>query len=259
MKTFTVLLQKEFRESWRSFKFLWMPLLFIFLGISDPLINYYMEDILNAVGNLPDGVAVTLPEFAPIDILKASTGQFQSIGLIVFVITAAGMINRERQSGTATLIYVRPISFIALFMSKWTVASLLGIISTIVGYAGSMYYTSILYGSVSTMAFIQMVMSYCVWILFATSVAIMFSAMFKSALATTFTIITLPIATMIGSLIGKYWSISPWKLADYSVQLIAETENIYYLKTLLLTIILTVLAIIIGILFTRKNSGTTKI
>ncbi|KXY84455.1 MULTISPECIES: ABC transporter permease subunit [Bacillus] len=259
MKTFTVLLQKEFRESWRSFKFLWMPLLFIFLGISDPLTNYYMKDILNAVGNLPEGFSVTLPDYEPIDILKASTGQFQSIGLIVFVITAAGMINRERQIGTATLIYVRPISFIAFFMSKWTVASMLGMLSAILGYAGSMYYTSILYGSVKTMLFIQMVMSYCAWILFATAISLMFSAIFKTVLATTFTIIALPVAIMIDSLIGKYWSISPWKLADYSVQLMAEARNEYYLKTVMLTISLTVLAIILGILFTRKNSGTTKI
>lgn len=259
MKTFTVLLQKEFRESWRSFKFLWMPLLFIFLGISDPLTNYYMKDILNAVGNLPEGFSITLPNYAAIDILKASTGQFQSIGLIVLALTAAGMINRERQSGTATLIYVRPISFIAFFMSKWTVISMLGMLSAILGYAGSMYYTSILYGSVKTMPFIQMVMSYCAWILFVTAISLMFSAMFKTVLATTFTIITLPVAIMIDSLIGKYWSISPWKLADYSVQLMAETGNEYYLKTLLLTISLTVLAIILGILFTRKNAGTTKI
>ncbi|WP_251554028.1 ABC transporter permease [Neobacillus muris] len=259
MRTFTILLQKEFRESWRSFKFLWMPLLFIFLGISDPLTNYYMEDILNAVGNLPEGFSVTLPEYAPIDILKASTGQFQSLGLIVLVITVAGMINRERQSGTATLIYVRPISFMALFMSKWTAASALGMISAILGYAGSLYYTSILYGSVKFIVFMEMVMSYCVWILFASAVALMFSAMFKTALATACTIIALPVAIMIESLIGQYWHISPWKLADYSVQLIAETNNEYYLKTLLLTIILTVLAIILGILFTRKNAAATKI
>ncbi len=259
MKTFIILLQKEFRESWRSFKFLWMPLLFILLGITDPLTNYYMEDILNAVGNMPDGFSLSLPDFVPIDILMASTGQFQSIGLIVFVITIAGMINRERQNGTATLIYVRPISFFALFMSKWVVGSILGILSVSLGYAGSMYYTAILYGSVDTMSFIQMVLSYCVWIVFATAVALMFSAIFKTAFATTFTIIVIPFGVMIDSLIGQYWHFSPWKLANYSVQLLSDTHNEYYIKTLLLTIILLILAIIIGILFTRKNAGTTKI
>ncbi|UOQ44841.1 ABC transporter permease [Halobacillus salinarum] len=259
MKTFTVLLQKEFRESWRSYKFLWMPLLFIFLGISDPLTNYYMEDILNAVGNMPEGFSVTLPDYAPIDLLKASTGQFQSLGLIVLVITAAGMINRERQNGTATLIYVRPVSYIALFMSKWTVAGALGMVSAILGYAGSMYYTSILYGPVEAMAFIQMVLTYCVWILFSVAVALMFSALFKTAFAMAVTIIVLPVAIMIESLIGQYWHISPWKLADYGVQFIAQTDNEYYVKTLLLTVILMVLAIILGIFSTRKNSGTTKI
>lgn len=105
----------------------------------------------------------------------------------------------------------------------------------------------------------EMVMSYCVWILFATAVALMFSAMFKTALAMTCTIIALPVAIMIESLIGQYWHISPWKLADYSVQLLAETGHGYYLKTLLLTVALTVLAMIVGILFTRKNAGTTEI
>ncbi|WP_147629003.1 hypothetical protein [Oceanobacillus massiliensis] len=83
--------------------------------------------------------------------------------------------------------------------------------------------------------------------------------MFKPTIATTFTIIILPIGIMIESLIGKYWNISTWKLADYSVQLMAETGNEYYVETLLLTIALTVLAIIIGILLMWKNSGTTKI
>ncbi|WP_342462912.1 ABC transporter permease subunit [Ureibacillus sp. FSL K6-8385] len=259
MRTFAVLFQKELRESWRSFKFLWMPLLFIFLGISDPIMNYYMEDILNAVGNLPEGFTITLPDYAPADILLASTGQFQSIGLIVLVVIAAGMINRERQNGTALFIYVRPISFAALYFSKWAVINLLAVLSVILGYGASMYYTAILYGAVEPLLFIQMVASYCVWILFATTIALMFSAMFKTALSITFTVIVLPIGVLVQSLIGQFWNVSPWKLADYSVQLLTQSENEYYLKTLLLTIICTVIFILIGILFTRKNASSVKV
>lgn len=259
MRTFAVLFQKELRESWRSFKFLWMPLLFIFLGISDPIMNYYMEDILNAVGNLPEGFTITLPDYAPADILLASTGQFQSIGLIVLVVIAAGMINRERQNGTALFIYVRPISFAALYFSKWAVINLLAVLSVILGYGASMYYTAILYGTVEPLLFIQMVASYCVWILFATTIALMFSAMFKTALSITFTVIVLPIGVLVQSLIGQFWNVSPWKLADYSVQLLTQSENEYYLKTLVLTIVLTVIFMIIGVLFTRKNASTVKI
>lgn len=259
MKTFAVLFHKELQESWRSYKFLWMPLLFIFLGISDPLMNYYMEDILNAVGNLPEGFTINFPEYTPADILLATTGQFQSIGLIVLVIIAAGMISRERQNGTVLFLYVRPISFAALFLSKWAVVNLLGILSVILGYGASLYYTSILYGTVKILPFIEMVASYCMWIIFATTIALMFSAMFNTMLAMTFTILVLPIGIIVQSMIGKFWSISPWKLADYSVQLLTQSENEYYLKTLLLTIVLTIMIMVVGIIFTRKNASTVKV
>lgn len=259
MRTFWTLFQKELRESWRSFKFLWMPLLFIFLGITDPLMNYYMEDILSAVGNLPEGFSITFPEYSAQDILLATTGQFQSIGLIVLVIIASGMINKERQNGTALFIYVRPISFTAMFFSKWAAVNLLGVCSVILGYGASMYYTAILYGTVEPLAFIQMVASYCVWIVFATTIALMLSAMFNTALSMTLSIIVLPVGIMIQSMIGKFWSISPWKLADYSVALLSQTDHEYYGKTLLLTVVIIFISIAIGIIFTRKNASAVKV
>ncbi|WP_431028686.1 ABC transporter permease subunit [Lysinibacillus sp. LZ02] len=259
MSDFVTLFSKECREAWRGFKFLWMPLLFILLGISDPLMNYFMEDILNAVGNLPEGFSITLPNYLPIDLLYASTGQFQSIGLIVLVVTFAGTISRERQNGTATLIYVRPISFATFFMSKWAVASLLGIMSAIAGYTGSMYYTAILYGPVEIGAFIKMVLTYCVWVLFVAAVTIALSAMFKTAIAITMAIVLLPVGLIMDSLIGSFWSVTPWKLATYGVQFISGGTSEHYTITLIFTCILMVIAMIIGIVFTKKNAATTKI
>ena len=63
MQQFKALLLKEWRESVRSFKILWIPLVFVLLGISDPLMNYFMEDILQAVCNIPHGFLMTMPEF----------------------------------------------------------------------------------------------------------------------------------------------------------------------------------------------------
>ena len=55
MSNFSVLFQKEWRENVRNFKILWIPLVFILFGISEPLTNYYLSQILNAVGNMPEG------------------------------------------------------------------------------------------------------------------------------------------------------------------------------------------------------------
>lgn len=256
MRQFAILCQKEFREAWRSFKFLWMPLLFVGLGISDPIVNYYMEDILGSVGNMPEGFSMTFPELVPIDLLVASTGQFQTIGLVVFVATVVGMISRERQNGTATLLYVRPISTTALFMSKFVMASVLGILSAVAGYGGSMYYTDLLYGGVDGVGFIQMLATYCVWILFVSAISLMFSAMSRTAIAMTLTIFLLPVGILMDQLFGQFWYISPYKLANYGVQLIEEVPT-YYGQTLMMTIGITVMAIIIGIIFTKRNAYTT--
>ncbi|MGM9946135.1 MAG: ABC transporter permease [Lysinibacillus sp.] len=259
MSNFLTLFQKEFREAWRGFKFLWMPLLFIFLGISDPIMNYFMDDILAAVGNLPEGFSITLPELLPIDLLLASTSQFQSIGLIVLIATTAGTISRERQNGTATLLYVRPISFTALFMSKWAVASLLGIVSAVAGYIGSLYYTAILYGTVDAGAFVKMLATYCVWILFVTAITVMLSAMFKTAVALVIAMVLLPIGLMLDSLIGNFWTVTPWKLATYGVQFINGSTSEHYTMTLLVTIVLMSVSIMVGIIFSKRNADTTKI
>jgi len=255
-----VLFIKEFRESWRSFKFVWIPLVFLLLGVSDPLMNYFMEDILQAVGNMPEGFQMLFPELKPLDLLMASTGQFQLIGVIVLIAVYIGTISRERSSGTATLIYIRPVSSTSLFISKWSVAALVAVLSAVLGYAGSIYYTSVLYGSISAQAAIAMIATYAIWLLFVMSLTVALSAAFSTGVAATIAIIVIPLGGMIDSLIGSFWSISPWKLVNYGVLLVGDKGlNDYYWKTLAVTICLTIICIVAGIWATRYNRSRTKV
>ncbi|WP_339174714.1 ABC transporter permease subunit [Solibacillus sp. FSL R5-0691] len=260
MQQFKALLLKELRESVRSFKILWIPLVFILLGISDPLMNYFMEDILQAVGNMPDGFMMTMPEFQPADLLIASTGQFQTIGLLVLITAYIGSVSRERQNGTATLLYVRPMSFTALFFSKWIVASTIAIISALAGYAGSMYYTALLYGTVDVTKFLAMLGTYCIWLLFVMALTVAMSAAFQTSVAATITIILIPVGLLIDTLIGSFWSITPWKLAKYGTGLLTDSvlmENYWY--TLLVVLVLLVVIVLIGIQMSKKNIRYLKV
>lgn len=260
MSQFNVFFVKELRESWRSFKFLWIPLVFILLGVSDPVMNYFMEDILKAVGNVPEGFEKMMPDYEPVDLIYATTGQFQSIGLIVLIAAFAGSISRERQNGTATLLYVRPVAYRTLFLSKWAVASIVSIISAVAGYGASMYYTAILYGTVNPLSFMKMLGTYIIWILFVMAVTIAMSAAFHTTIATTLSIIIISVGLIIDSLIGSFWAVSPWKLATYGVMFISGGQDAQdYLLTLSFTIGLTIIFIAIGILFSKKNASCTKI
>ena len=260
MQQFNALLLKEWRESWRSFKLLWIPLVFLLLGVSDPLMNYFMEDILNAVGNMPEGFMMTMPELQPADLLAASTGQFQSVGIIVLIAAYIGAFSRERQNGTATLLYVRPISFSALFLSKWLVASVVAIVSAMAGYAGSMYYTALLYGTVEWSKFLAMLATYSMWLLLVMAVTVAMSAAFQTSIAATIAIILVPIGLFIDLIIGAFWNYTPWKLANYGVALLTDSVLMKnYWTTFGIVGLLTIFMLVWGIFMSKRNMGNVKI
>ncbi|WP_155593439.1 ABC transporter permease [Lysinibacillus cavernae] len=260
MRGFNILLQKEFKEAWRSWKFLWIPLVFALLGMSDPLTNYYMMDILNAVGNVPEGFEMLVPELMPVDLLQASIGQFQTIGLLVMMATFVGIISKERANGMATLFYVRPISFGAYFMSKFIVMSTVSFVSIFAGFAASVYYTSILYGTLDLGALLVSFCTYYVWLLFVIAVTLMMSASFKTVIATTcgFTVIFL--GQIVDMIVGMFWTISPWKLPSYGILLARGTmEMLDYWWSVIITVVLTLIFINIGIMMMKRNASSTKI
>lgn len=52
------MVQKELLEQARSFKLLWVPLVFIILGIMQPVSMHLMPLILEQAGNLPEGTVI---------------------------------------------------------------------------------------------------------------------------------------------------------------------------------------------------------
>ena len=260
MSEFNVLLQKEFREAWRSWKFLWIPLVFALLGMSDPLTNYYMMDILNAVGNLPEGFAISMPDLVPADILQASIGQFQLIGLLVLIGAFVGAVSKERANGMATLLYVRPISFAAYFMSKYVVMSAVGLVSLVAGFTASVYYTIVLYGNFEMTMLLASFATYFVWLLFVIAITLLMSAAFKTGVATAGAFIIIFGGQIVDAIVGIFWTVSPWKLPGYGVQLIRGTmEMPDYWWSMAVTVVLLLIFIVIGIFAMKKNAAMAKI
>lgn len=260
MSEFNVLLQKEFREAWRSWKFLWIPLVFALLGMSDPLTNYYMMDILNAVGNLPEGFAISMPELVPADLLQASISQFQLIGLLVLIAAFVGVISKERANGMATLLYVRPISFTAYFMSKFVVMSAVGLVSIVAGFTASVYYTVILFGKLEVTMLLTCLATYFVWLLFVVAITLLMSAAFKTVVATAGAFTIIFGGQIIDAFVGMFWEVSPWKLPGYGVQFVrGSMEMSDYWWSIALTTVLLLICVVIGIYAMKKNAAMAKI
>lgn len=53
MRSAWVLYRREMLEMARSYKLIWIPVVFILLGIMQPLTTYYLPEILKASGDVP--------------------------------------------------------------------------------------------------------------------------------------------------------------------------------------------------------------
>ncbi|PZX02912.1 ABC-2 type transport system permease protein [Psychrobacillus insolitus] len=260
MNNFSVLFQKEWRENVRNFKILWIPLVFLLFGISEPLTNYYLPQILNAVGNMPEGAVFQLPEFTPEQIVMSTISQYQFIGMLLVTLGFAGIIARERKNGTATLLYVRPISYISYVYSKLFIMCILVIGSAILGLLANLYYTYILFGTVDAGAFMGFLGTYIVWLLFVISIVLFSSAAFSTGIASAVSLLLVLFVQLIDGLLGAYWTISPWKLPMYAGEILNSSVD---MTLFVWSVIVTVLAIIIllvgAVYFAKRNVSKTKI
>ncbi|TQR17321.1 ABC transporter permease [Psychrobacillus vulpis] len=260
MSNFSFLFQKEWRENVRNFKILWIPLVFLLFGISEPLTNYYLPQILASVGNMPEGTVFQFPELSPEQILMSTISQYQLIGMLVVTLGFAGIIARERKSGTATLLYVRPISYFSYVNSKLLVMITIVIGGVIVGILASLYYTNILFGAVDIGAFFGFLGTYIAWLLFVISIVLFSSAAFTTGIASTVSVVFVLFAQIIDALLGTYWTISPWKLPMYAGQILnGNFDMTPFVWSIMITLIASIVLIAGAGYFAKRNVSKAKI
>jgi ABC-2 type transport system permease protein len=261
MNQFGTLLQKEWREITRNFKIIWLPIVFILFGISEPLTNYFLPQILDSVGNLPEGAVIEMPVPPAEQVLIAIMGQYQFIGMLVLVLAFMGSIAGERSNGNATLLYVRPLSYPAYYLSKWLMASIVALISLWSGLMAGYYYTTLLFSTVDFVDFLQFSITYSIWILMVVSVALTASAMMPNAgLAAALSFGVIFLVQIVDGLVGMYWAVSPVKIPAYAAEWLTGTPNLTnFWWAIVLGIIAILLLIVLGIWASRKNAGNVRV
>lgn len=261
MKQFSALLLKEWRENLRNYKIFWIPIVFILLGITEPLSNYYLPQILDATGGLPEGAVIELPDPEPEQLMVAVMGQFQLIGMLVLVLAYMGSIAGERRNGTATLLYVRPLSYVSYFLSKWLMASAVALLSVWAGFLAGYYYTAVLFSAVPFGEFLAFAATYSVWIVLVVTLVLFASAsMPNGGLAAGLTLAALLILQLIHSLFGSQWDWSPFRLPNYAASFLDIGPDAVALAwTLALSLVCLLILAIMGIWFAKRNRAKTKV
>jgi ABC-2 type transport system permease protein len=182
MNQFAVLAKKELVQMVREIKVVWFPLVFILLGITQPLVNYYMPTILEMLG-AAQGISIDPSMMAQSggEVLAGTLGsQFDQLGVIIIVISLMGIVQSDKTSGMLAFILTRPVKGAAYLSSKVLSHYLFIASSVTVGYIISYLYTHFLFTSIPLGDLSLALILYLLWVLFIVLFTTMISTFYDS-------------------------------------------------------------------------------
>jgi ABC-2 type transport system permease protein len=139
-----ILLAKELLEAWRTMRLLVVLALFLFVGLSSPLLARFLPEILElAAGDLGESFPVPTPTAADAvsQVLK-NIGQF---GAFAAIVLAMGAVAGEVERGTAAFVLARPVRRGAFLAAKALSLGLILALGVALAVALGWVYTAILF------------------------------------------------------------------------------------------------------------------
>lgn len=180
---FFVLLGKELRELARSYKLLFVPLVFIILALGQPVAMKLLPQLLEGAGNLPPGAIIEIPQPPPPQVAAGIIGQLNQMGILVLVLAGMGAVAAERASGVAATVLSKPVRRGAYLGAKATAFAALATLSLALALLAGGYYTVVLLGPVDWGGIAWGTLLYLPNLLLAVAVTMSFSSLLKSPLA----------------------------------------------------------------------------
>ncbi|MFD0715940.1 ABC transporter permease [Paenibacillus sp. GCM10027626] len=230
MNVWFVMYRKEWLELVRSYKLIWIPIVFLLIGASQPVMTYFLPDIIANAGNMPAGTVIEMPTPQAPEVMAQTLGQFGMLGLLVLALACMGAVSQERTSGTAAMVLVKPVSYLSFVTSKWAALMTLTVLSFSAGYCASWYYTNVLFAAVSWQAVLGSLLLFALWLIFVGTVTVLFSAWLRSAAATAFSALAVAVVlNLTASLAPKLFVWSPGRLSELaSAQAMSgQTEGVW--------------------------------
>ncbi|WP_242242032.1 ABC transporter permease [Bacillus cereus group sp. BfR-BA-01309] len=241
MNNSIVLIKKECVQMLRDFKIIWLPIVFIFLGATQPIVTHYLPSILEALGG---GQGITIdPNMTAQqggEVLASTLGsQFDQLGLMILVISMMGTIQTDKANGMLAFILTRPVNVTSYVGGKIVLNYLMVAFSITIGYVTSYLYVNYLFTAVPFAQLITGLLFYLTWVLFIVSFTTMISAIFHSqGMIALISIAFLLACRIIVGLIPIVDQVNPASMSKYAMEtLVTGVVNSNALITGLLTIV----------------------
>lgn len=226
MNQFIAVLQKELLQQWRNKQIIWLPLVFILLAIMDPLTFYFLPEILDMTGGLPDGAIFEIPKLAPSEAMMMAIEQINLFGILIILFIGMNTLAGERKNLIAEIIFVKPLNPFSYLSAKWVSFIILSFIGLSIGLLLNWYYVNILFGDISFGILLKTIFFYSLWFIFVISLSIFFNSFLKSPpLVIVYSIVVLFGMTAVNTIFGHRLTYFPNHLKG-EIHLMIESGNI---------------------------------
>lgn len=219
------LYRKEMLEMTRNAKWIWVPLVFIIIGVMQPVTTYYTPQILESMGGLPEGAIIELPAPSQQEVIAKTLSQFGTIGVLILVLASMAVVSGERQSGVAAMILVRPVPHASYITAKWAGVQTLALASFVCGFSSAAYYTIILFGDIAVARLAQAFAAYGLWLAFIVTVTVFLGSWLRSSAAIAFVSLIAAVALALASgLFERYMAWNPAMLSNHAAAIVTQGQ-----------------------------------
>lgn len=225
MKGLAPLLKKEIKEQVRTYKLAIVGGIFVFFGITTPIMLKYLPEILRLAG---EDIAIEFPPPTALQALGEYASTIGQVGLLVAVLIIMGSVANELRQGTAIMTLSKPVSRAAFTSAKFLAACLTFAVSLAAGSAFAFVYTVLLIEGVDLAAFAALNLLLAVFLFFCLAVTLLFSSLFKSSLAAGGIAIAVLITQAIGSALPLVGDYMPGRLLSWGTALLAGPGETYW-------------------------------
>ncbi len=250
MTNFAVLTKKELVQMLRELKIVWFPLVFVFLGMSQPILNYYLPAIIKSLGG-NQGIIIDPNMMAQKggDVLAGTLGsQFDQLGVIIIIVSLMGAVQSDKANGMLAFIMTRPVR-IAEYLSAKIFSNYLFVAASVaIGYLVSCLYVNFLFSNVNLVDMLLALFFYLVWVLFIVLFTTMISTLFNGqGIIALLSIGFLLLCRVIVGLSPAIDLINPAAMSKHAMEVLTmSTISSTLVWNLLLTMLLSILVILVS-------------
>ncbi|WP_438349127.1 ABC transporter permease subunit [Paenibacillus sp. FA6] len=246
MKGTWIFYRKEMLEMSRSFKLLWIPIVFAILGIMQPVVSLYMPEILKMSGGVPPEMFSLYEIPSSPEVMIQVLSQYSTLGVLILVLAGMNSVSGERYGGTAELIMVRPISCVSIIISKWLAQSTQLLMAFGIGYTVAFFYTYQMIGAFSWKSAVASFGLYGLWLMLAVTLTLLFSTILRGAAAAFVTLSILALLSLLQGILPTWFTWSPARLTSLAAE--AMMGNALPVSTVVVCCLITVGIIIVTLL-----------